>query len=670
MTRLNKVIITNFRNINYAEYDLKKMNIFYGPNTKGKTNTILSIYWALSDYLMDGSSDYPSFKPHSDSKAEVSVELQFDGFTFAKTYSEKWVKTRGSSEVTMQGHDTQYFIDDVKYSVNEGKRLLIEKLGLDTLKVHKKIDVIRAIVDPYYLAQQVPWKDLRTFIIDLVGDVDDFSVLNSNHNYLTIKEDLAKHKFDVSTLTKLYKQNIKKSSEEITKLENIVIGYKDINDVDSSELAKAEANIVFIDNDIAALKVRKQSDVNPKISQLEQEISKIRLEYSESLDADRKHLNQLNETINAEISKLENLSDEKNNELTKVQKKRRELEGELNEYRFKLTSLTNEKEEKKTQKERLLNEWDQLDNLEYQSSLIINKCPHCGEILNQEELEKNKINWEKDKQLKLDDIVSKGKKIANDIENLDFKLNELKEPTDFSDDTYILSLENEIKDINKRILELRASRTAEYVSDNTKHLLQKGNSLKKQLDEEKEKITIEDIDVQIYEKTKEKEVFNKVIADHNAFLAIQDKIKQVEKQILSNQTALAETETKHMLLEDFIKTKLTLLNENVASVFGNLEFVLVESNIKEGSYNEVCYPLILGSQTAYSSGSGAEKIITGVYIIECVKKALEIHDLPIIFDEADKLDTQTIAKKLETNSQIISTKVDDVNYEVVTLVTK
>ena len=99
--RINKVIINNFRNIQHSEYDLGRINLFTGPNQTGKTNTILAIYWAMTDFLMDGSTDYPSFKPSSDTKAEVSVELQFDSFTLKKTYAEKWTKTRGSEDMTI-----------------------------------------------------------------------------------------------------------------------------------------------------------------------------------------------------------------------------------------------------------------------------------------------------------------------------------------------------------------------------------------------------------------------------------------------------------------------------------------------------------------------------------------------------------------------------------------
>ena len=60
--KLQKVIIDNFRNINHAEYDLQRVNLFTGPNMTGKTNTILAIYWAITGFLIDGSSDDESLK--------------------------------------------------------------------------------------------------------------------------------------------------------------------------------------------------------------------------------------------------------------------------------------------------------------------------------------------------------------------------------------------------------------------------------------------------------------------------------------------------------------------------------------------------------------------------------------------------------------------------------
>lgn len=671
--RIEKVIINNFRNINHAEYSLKDLNIFTGPNAKGKTNTILAIYWALADYLMDGSSDYQSFKPHSDSAAEVSVELIFDSFKFKKTYQEHWTKTRGSNEVTLTGHDTTYFIDDVKYSVSEGKKILIEQLGISEIKSTSKIDLLRAIVDPYYLAQVVHWKDLRTFIIDLVGDVDNEDLLNSNKQYEIIEGDLSKYKFDVTALTKLYKQQIKQSSDEIEKQENIITGYKAISDVDQSELAKAEVNITLIDNDIAALRVQQKTSINPKVAELEKEHANLQVAYVESSKADRQKLQQINAEVNMQIQVLSDELYSKKKMLDEIQKKAQEEKRNTEEQEYQLTKKQREIEDKEAQKANLLKEWEQLDELIYQSSLTVQSCPNCNFVLNQDDLDMHKQAWENDKKKRMDSIVDKGKKLANEIDNLKFDINEIKknrqdESVNHKDQIGLIS--EEINQIEISIHELQGQLKIEYMSDETARLITKGKEVKARLDQEKLQVNNNDIETLIIAKQNDKAPYIKVVSDHNAYLSIQNKIVEVKNIIANLQKSQVEYETKLMMLEEFIKDKLTMLKSNVAKVFRDLEFVLVESNIKEGSYNEVCYPLIIGSQTPFISGSGAEKIITGVYIIECVKDRLGLPNIPIIFDEADKLDTNTIATRLNTASQIISTKVDDINYEKVTLVSK
>ena len=547
------------------------------------------------------------------------------------------------------------------------------QLGISEIKSTSKIDLLRAIVDPYYLAQVVHWKDLRTFIIDLVGDVDNEDLLNSNKQYEIIEGDLSKYKFDVTALTKLYKQQIKQSSDEIEKQENIITGYKAISDVDQSELAKAEVNITLIDNDIAALRVQQKTSINPKVAELEKEHANLQVAYVESSKADRQKLQQINAEVNMQIQVLSDELYSKKKMLDEIQKKAQEEKRNTEEQEYQLTKKQREIEDKEAQKANLLKEWEQLDELIYQSSLTVQSCPNCNFVLNQDDLDMHKQAWENDKKKRMDSIVDKGKKLANEIDNLKFDINEIKknrqdESVNHKDQIGLIS--EEINQIEISIHELQGQLKIEYMSDETARLITKGKEVKARLDQEKLQVNNNDIETLIIAKQNDKAPYIKVVSDHNAYLSIQNKIVEVKNIIANLQKSQVEYETKLMMLEEFIKDKLTMLKSNVAKVFRDLEFVLVESNIKEGSYNEVCYPLIIGSQTPFISGSGAEKIITGVYIIECVKDRLGLPNIPIIFDEADKLDTNTIATRLNTASQIISTKVDDINYEKVTLVSK
>lgn len=671
--KLREALISNVRNIVRAGYELEHINVFTGPNKKGKTNTIEAIYWALADYLLDGSSDFGSLKPHNNTKEVVTVELIFDSFKFKKTYCEKWTKTRGSSEVLMTGHDTEYFIDDVKYSVNEGRKMLMDKLGLGEIKTNSKIDIVRSILDPYYLAQNVPWKDLRAFIIDLVGDVDDLTVLNSNVNYSIIKEDLMKYTFNLPTLNKLYKQSIKNNADEIEKNMNVIGGYKLIEDVDPTDLKNAIQLIEEIDNEIAVLRTQGISTVNPNIAKLEKAHLEAQQEYIDSANSDRAELQKLNAGINEKIQAKESLLTvlrKQYNELIDSNNAAKRSTFEVDQNKARIEEQIKSKTERKQE---LVKQWYEVTDSKYVSSIVSRVCKHCNGVLNDDELDAHKNDWETNKTNRIADIEKAGHILKLEIENLILELEKVKSTV--KTDAKLLEakeekVNQEIKSLNVDLDLLRKSLQLEYVSTKTEALIVRGKGIKSSLDNERSIKTDNITDNLIEEKQHEKAIHNQVVATHDAYLSIQKKTVEVLELIDIAQKAQVASESKLMMLEDFIKTKLSLLKNNVASVFGDLEFVLVETNIKEGSYNEVCYPLIVGKQTPFERGSGSEKIITGTYIIECVKRAKQLQDLPIIFDEIDKLDTNTIATELKTNSQIISTKVDDINYKKVTLVAR
>lgn len=120
-----------------------------------------------------------------------------------------------------------------------------------------------------------------------------------------------------------------------------------------------------------------------------------------------------------------------------------------------------------------------------------------------------------------------------------------------------------------------------------------------------------------------------------------------------------ELEVKQIALEQFIALKYQKLNDNIAQTFGEVKFNLIESNIKEGSFKEVCYPYIIGKQTKFEKGSTSEKVITGIAVIEALKRKGNLPDLPIIFDEGEALDSESVATKIKTNAQVITAKVSD-----------
>lgn len=687
--KINKVTIKNFRNIKFATYDLKHTNIFTGPNREGKTNTILAIYWALADYLMDGSSDFASFKPIGNEKAEVSVELEFDGIKLKKVFAENWVKTRGSTEATMQGHYTDYFIDDVKMkSITEAKKQIIKSFGLENKIDISKFDLLRAIIDPYYLAEKIDWTILRKFIIELIGDVKNEDVLNTDETFTNVEMLLEHYKYDAGNASKYLKQQISECKVTSKTMQDQQKAFAETIDVDELSLNEAKKLLDVLDTQIAELRQSKITAKNPEVERLEKEISETKLNLSESMRKDQEHLFILNQGTDSVIKEME---EERSKKLKEYEEKKAEFDNtqrKFNEIQYKLTDLKRDIKSTEDKAEAERKRWYEIDARVYQTDVKlpeVNECPKCGFTLNgdiirqmQESVEADRQHFEEKKQADFELCNATGKKYADALVNLKFKQKEIQD--------LLGQLSEEVKSkqaicesitaegiiIKNELDSRRNERINSYTSDKTNQLQKdlniKDNAL---LNAQLINTTDNSIDDVIEGKKASKAPLQELLNKHQFFLSAQKRACEYDESLKKNAKAQCDYELQLDLVERFIQTKLSMLKENVSSVFGDqISFTLIEKNIKEGSFNEVCYPSVLGKETPFIQGSGSEKILAGIYLIECIKRKMGLEDLPIIFDESDKLDSYTLTQKVETNAQIISTKVDDINYKQVTLISQ
>ena len=195
--QLTRLELTNYRNIEYAAYDFDGNSRIIGENRIGKTNTLESIYWLLTDKLLDGSSDVAAIKPLKDTKLEVRVKAAFDidgkEVTLEKDYKENWVKTRGTTDLEMKGHVITWIHNGVKQSTLKAyNQLVAEDFGF-TQDATTKIDFMQMLINPFYLGnigESKDWTELRNFIIKLVGDVSDEDVVKAKPELAIVKKDL------------------------------------------------------------------------------------------------------------------------------------------------------------------------------------------------------------------------------------------------------------------------------------------------------------------------------------------------------------------------------------------------------------------------------------------------------------------------------------------------
>ncbi len=217
-------------------------------------------------------------------------------------------------------------------------------------------------------------------------------------------------------------------------------------------------------------------------------------------------------------------------------------------------------------------------------------------------------------------------------------------------------LEEELKKCSESIESL-----AEIKPFNDKEFIEEIAELQKEIDafklkddtEIKEQINIANKDLQLiaiklskcdgYDKDKQ-EIANK-------------EVEQKEKQY-----TLADLETQYMNVEDFVVTKVKMLEEKVNSYFENVQFKLFKQNLK-GNWEETCVALAKGrngSLVDIKSGvaNTALRVQAGVEIALALQKHFDYY-CPVIIDNRE-----SVTNVPEVQGQMISLIVNEEDREL------
>lgn len=668
---LKKLEVRNFRNIKSATYNFGLKSAISGQNRIGKSNTLEAINYLLTGTLLTDTNNLATIKPLEDPKSEVFVEGTFersDGveFRLAKKYGEDWVKPRGGDVLEMKGHYTKLFINGTEYKTEKSYlAMVMELFNLNELQLKTSVDSMRMLTNPYYLAQDIDWKLLRQLIIELVGDVTNENVIQSDSKFERIRPTLARANNKIDLAIKTANQKVSSIQEQISALNAVIDNLKSKTDVDSIALSEARLKVEMLNKQIESLKAGRKEDIVSK--NLKDKLIILQNKYNDSKLADREKFDEQNRTINEELQKLYKEKEEKTNEFHNLQNKALEVNSKLAKINYDEELLRSELQRLSERREALLKEFDKVANQSYIAQK--NECPNCHYILNAEEIEEKSAEFEKLKNARLDAIEIEGKSINTRLQQIDFELEELaKTKNDL--ETEIQSISSEIstatdlgKSLGLLISEKLNSQEVFKLSEATELIESDIEKTKNEIRiaEENYKNQYLDIETNIKELKIQRDEINTIENEHNYYLASLKELKQKESELQRLNDELTDAEMEQILLKTFMKTKLSMLDENVSKVFGNVKFQLIKENIKAGSWDEVCNPYIINKSTLFANGSTSEKILTGIAIIESIKKAKGLTDLPILFDEGEALDSATISNLIVTNSQIICAKVDD-NY--------
>lgn len=634
--KLHKLVLGNFKGLKSFTLEPKGQSInIYGDNATGKTTIYDAFLWLLFDKDSANRKDFEIKTIGPDGQhvhgLEHSVEgtLEIDAgeyVTLQKVYKEKWTKKRGSPESEFTGHTTDYYIDGVPVKKSEYEAKIASIADEDIFKL---------LTSPKYFNEQLHWQERRKLLLQVCGDILDADVIASDASLSKLPVILGNRSIDDHRkVIAARRTEINKELERIpVRIDEVQRALPDIAGVDQAETAAR----------IASLK----EQIKGKQEQL------VRLESGGEVAEKTKALRE----VEAELLAIQN---EYRNKINKLLQEKQDEYNESRERSGTLKSETSKLKQSIDQHQALIDAMEKkMETLRVQwyevtqEQLIFedsNVCPTCGQPLPPgkvaEMKKKAKAEFNRQKAERLEKITTEGKELRAKA------------------DTLIAEKERAEKQFSEAIAQLE-------VEEKQMHLLHE------ELEALRQKINAFSEDPTYVKKLKEKEEIEKAIvaikAGHDKEMeSIIVQIAKLEKEVLDGEEQLSQVkryeegqkrvrelkeqerklaaeyerlESELYMTEQFIRTKVKLLEEKINNRFQLARFKLFDVQVN-GAVVETCETLYNG--VPYPDLNGAMKINIGLDIINTLSEFYGFL-APIFIDNRE-----AVTKLIDTKAQVIS----------------
>ena len=627
--RLKTLTIENFKGIKKFVLNADGENIsILGDNGTGKTTVADSIAWLLYDQNSQGVSLQP--KPLSltgeaahgiCSDVEAIIDNNGSELKLKKSFFEKWTKKRGMPKPVFSGHITNYYLDDVPAKKKEYVERINELADESVLKLLTNVN---------HFAEKLHWQDRRQILLDICGDISDADIIASDKKLFRIPEILAGKSFEDQKKI-ITAQKIKLNKE----LNDLPIR---IDEVDKSlpDMTDIETDIKDIEESLSSLSKCLLS-VNEK---------KVRIKSGGEVAEKVKELR----IIETELLKSENQETViKFQEKAKQEKEKLALEvsfeAEAANCKKLHAAIKTNAEKNEIAKKALIGlreNWNKINGNIFDGSN--NLCPTCGQEYLVKKIQEIKETFNVNKSKNLTDISKTGKLLASEIAE------RKKDNESFRAD--IISYDESIEKLEKQISELNND-TDQAGSPFQKKLKTDIERLKKDIEElrndskgviELAQEEINDITGKIADVNLQKQE----IDNYKKGLARIDELSDQQKVYAAEFEKLEE---KLFIMEEFIRAKVSLLENKVNDKFKLAKFKLFNIQVN-GGLVECCEVTYQGIPWNAGLNNGA-KINVGLDIISTLSEFYGL-TMPVFLDNAE-----SVTSIIDTESQVIKLMVDE-----------
>ncbi|WP_019420152.1 AAA family ATPase [Paenibacillus sp. OSY-SE] len=608
----------------------------YGDNGTGKTTIFDSFLWALFGKDSSNRTDFQIKELDGEGNVlqhglehEVEVVLSIDGRrkTFRRVFAEKWTKKRGSALAEFTGHMTSNFVDGVP--VKQGE------YAAEVDAVIKE-DIFKLLTNPAFFNEQLKWEQRRKILLEVCGDVTDAEVIHGNKALEKLpailgdrsiedhRKVIAARRADINKeLDKIPIRidEARRSAPDIAELDEELL-HEDILTIRSrivakeeeltriqagGEIAVKEKRLREIESQLLEIKTRLQSDVMGRVAAKRETVDAIHREE----DALRRQVDDAQHRI----------------ELNQRNVNSREAEAQ-----------------------RLREKWSEVNGQEMPEHHHDENCPTCGQSLPEEQIQAAHVKalaaFNTGKAKRLEQISAEGKEATADAKRLKLEIERLTFALE-EDQRALEKKQGEFAAAEAELAALRASVQVPTTNPEYQRLQDEVNNIRREIEQLRSSASVAMATVreEIQGLRSEVELLEGDKAKFAQVKTTEQRIVELEKQEKALASEFEHLEHELFLTEEFIRTKVTMLETKINSKFRYARFKLFEQQIN-GGLKEVCETTYRG--VPYDGGlNNAARINVGIDIINTLSEHYGF-SAPIFVDNAE-----AVTKLFDTDSQVI-----------------
>lgn len=624
--KLTKLELLNFKGLKSFAINLNGDVVIRGDNATGKTTVFDSVCWLLfgKDSLDRADFEIKTLdggKPIHKVNHEVTGTFTLDeGGTveLKRVYREKYSSPRGG-DITLTGHTTDYFVDGVPKKEKEYKEV-----------VNTLIDesIFKLITNPLYFNETYSWQNRRKLLLEMCGDIDDISVINSRDDLRRLADLLEGRTVDDHRKVVAAKKTaINKELDMIpirideavrNKPETASDKEKLIRDIEtlSAGIDEVEKQKAIIKNGFSS--TEKESKIRDINRQLDAQKSKVLSDY-------HKQKQHLRGEYEASLTKLKMVEVDRD----RCADRRDELNKEIERESKRIVTLQSE--------------FDAFNAQQFNKE----SCPTCGQALPADKQAVLEAEFNTNKSKKLEEwkgLIESAVKLKGNYEEQEeimaSKIDSLTTEASQYQDTY-----------NVKFKEYEAY-SEPNLEDDPVYADLKAQLFLLEIDDEPgadtEELTKLDEELSSM-KSKKADLETEL----NKFKLIDDinhRILELENQqqkLVAEKNALDEAS---FLMDEFIKAKVNMLEENINSRFKLARFKMFNVMLN-GNIEECCETTYKG--VPYRSMNNAARINVGLDIINALTSYYKVN-APVFIDNAE-----AVTEFVPVNSQTIKLIVDE-----------